>query len=74
MIATAARLPGIAAAVAQCPFTDGVASLRAINPMTVVRITVQGGDSVGARTGKPPVLIPTAGMPGELAMLTVPHG
>src|SRR5271169_1031350 len=29
-IATAARLPGIAAAVAQCPFTDAVASLRAM--------------------------------------------
>jgi len=41
VIATAARLPGIATAVAQCPFTDGVASLRAINPVTVARITAR---------------------------------
>jgi uncharacterized protein len=34
VIATAARLPGIAAAVVQCPFTDGVASARTItNPL-----------------------------------------
>ena len=42
VIATAARLPGIAAAVAQCPFTDGLASIRAINPLTAARITTQG--------------------------------
>src|SRR5215831_12139521 len=32
VITTAARVPGIKAAVAQCPFTDGVASVRTLSP------------------------------------------
>ena len=32
VIATAARLPGIAAVVSQCPFTDSIASLGAMEP------------------------------------------
>ena len=73
VIATAARLPGIAAAVAQCPFTDGVASIRAINPVTAPRITAQAvRDVIGAWAGKPPVMVPTAGRPGELALMTAP--
>lgn len=73
VIATAARLPGIAAAVAQCPFTDGLASIRAINPLTAARITAQAvRDTVGALAGKPPVMIPTAGRPGEVALMTAP--
>jgi dienelactone hydrolase len=72
-IATAARLPGIAAAVAQCPFTDAVASFRAMNPMTAVRITALAvRDLIGARAGKPPLLIPTAGKPGEVALMHAP--
>jgi dienelactone hydrolase len=73
VIATAARVPGIAAAVAQCPFTDGVASLRVLNPLLVARITARAvRDLIGARLGKPPVLIPTAGRPGEVALMTAP--
>jgi dienelactone hydrolase len=41
VIATAARLPGIAAAVVQCPFTDGVASVRTLNPVITARITAR---------------------------------
>jgi dienelactone hydrolase len=73
VIATAARLPGIAAAVAQCPFTDGVASIRALNPVTAARITARAvRDLVGAWLGKPPVMVPTAGKPGEVALMTAP--
>ncbi|WP_156687607.1 alpha/beta hydrolase [Mycobacterium sp. Marseille-P9652] len=73
VIATAARVPGIAAAVAQCPFTDGVASLRAIPPLTAARITERAvRDIVGAATGRTPVMIPTAGRPGEVALMTAP--
>lgn len=73
VIATAARLPGIAAVVSQCPFTDSVASLRAINPVTVARITALAvRDLIGARAGKPPVMIPTAAKPGELGLMTAP--
>jgi pimeloyl-ACP methyl ester carboxylesterase len=73
VIASAARLPGIAAAVAQCPFTDGVASIRTINPVTAARITARAmRDLVRARLGKPPLMIPTAGKPGEVALMTAP--
>lgn len=73
VIASAARLPGIAAAVAQCPFTDGFASIGAINPVTASRITARAvRDLIAARRGHPPVMIPTAGMPGEVALMTAP--
>ncbi|MFV8318347.1 alpha/beta hydrolase [Mycobacterium sp. 23] len=73
VIESAARLPGIAAAVAQCPFTDGLASIGAINPLTATRVTgLAVRDLLGARRGKPPVMIPTAGMPGEVALMTAP--
>ncbi|ETW26016.1 alpha/beta hydrolase [Mycobacterium gastri] len=73
VITTAARVPGIAAVVAQCPFTDGVASVRAINPVTVARLTALAlRDVVGALSGRPPVLVPTVGKPGEVAVMTAP--
>jgi dienelactone hydrolase len=73
VIASAARLPGIAAAVAQCPFTDGLASIGAINPVTAARVTALAvRDIVATRRGKPPVMIPTAGHPGEVALMTAP--
>ncbi|HTM86404.1 MAG TPA: alpha/beta fold hydrolase, partial [Mycobacterium sp.] len=39
VIATAAKIPGIAAVIAQCPFTDGVASARAVKPTTLARLS-----------------------------------
>src|SRR6202012_3918025 len=39
VITTAARLPGIAAVVSQCPFTDSVASLGAVDPLISARLT-----------------------------------
>jgi dienelactone hydrolase len=73
VIATAARLPGIAAVVAQCPFTDGIASARAVNPLIIARITAQAvRDLAGARLGRPPVMVPVVGYPGEVALMTAP--
>jgi dienelactone hydrolase len=74
VIATAARVPGIAAVVAQCPFTDGLASMRTIgNPLITARITARAvRDVVGARLGRPPVMIATAGKPGEVALMNTP--
>jgi pimeloyl-ACP methyl ester carboxylesterase len=73
VIATAARLSGIAAAVAQCPFTDSIASLRAMNPLTAARITARAArDLVGSRLGRDPVMVPTAGRPGDVALMTAP--
>jgi dienelactone hydrolase len=74
VITTAARLPGIAAVVAQCPFTDGIASGRTIsNPLATARIAARAiRDVVGARRGRPPVMIATAGRPGEIALMNTP--
>ncbi|UGT44107.1 alpha/beta hydrolase [Nocardia yamanashiensis] len=56
---------GIAAVVAQCPFTDGPASLRSriqAGPLSVVALTVAGIlDTVGSWFGAKPILLPMAG-------------
>jgi dienelactone hydrolase len=73
VIATAARLPGIAAVVSQCPFTDGIASLGTLSPLISARITgLAVRDLIGARLGRPPVMVPTAGNPGEVALMNAP--
>ncbi|OBI21865.1 alpha/beta hydrolase [Mycobacterium sp. E2497] len=74
VIATAARLPGIAAAVVQCPFTDGIASARTIsNPLVFARVGLLAArDLVAARLRKPPVMVPTVGRPGDVALMTTP--
>ncbi|BBZ46379.1 alpha/beta hydrolase [Mycobacterium parmense] len=74
VIATAARLPGIAAAVAQCPFTDGLASARTItNPWATARIFARAvRDVVASRLGRPPVMVATAGRPGDTALMNTP--
>lgn len=72
VIATAARLP-VAAVVAQCPFTDGIASARTIPPLTTARVSLLGlRDLAAAALGNPPVLVATAGRPGEVALMTTP--
>lgn len=72
VIATAARLP-VAAVVAQCPFTDGIASARTIPPLTTARISLLAmRDLAAARLGKPPVMVATAGRPGDVALMTTP--
>ncbi|WP_293003976.1 alpha/beta fold hydrolase [Mycobacterium sp.] len=73
VIATAARVPGIAAVVSQCPFTDSVASLGAINPLVSARLTALATrDIVASRFGGNPVMVKTAGLPGEVALMTAP--
>jgi dienelactone hydrolase len=70
VMATAARLPGIAAVVSQCPFTDSLASLGAMSPLIRARITALAvRDLIGARLGASPVMVPTAGRPGEVALM-----
>lgn len=72
VIATAAELP-VAAAIAQCPFTDGVASTLAIPPLTSLKVTFRAlRDVVAARLGRPPVMVALAGNPGETALMTAP--
>lgn len=63
--------PGVVAAVAQCPFTDGIASAVATSPVSAVRVGVRAVlDIVGSVIGRAPVMIPTAGPPHTAALMT----
>jgi dienelactone hydrolase len=73
VIAAAARAPGVAAVVSQCPFTDGIASARVLKPGIFARIAVRAmADLAAALRKKPPVMVPEAGHPGEVALMTTP--
>lgn len=73
VIATAARLPGIAAVVSQCPFTDGIDSARTLSPSITARITALAmRDFAAAGLGRPPVMVPIVGHPGEVALMNAP--
>jgi dienelactone hydrolase len=73
VIATAAQLPGIAAVVSQCPFTDSIASFGTLSPWVSARITALAvRDLIGAGLGRPPVMVATAGKPGEVALMNAP--
>ncbi len=73
VLEAAARDPRVAAVVAQCPFTDGVASaLRSDwrSSMPIVRLAL--ADLRAARRGGPPVRVPVVGPPGSVALMTAP--
>lgn len=72
-IVTAARDKRIAAAIAQCPFTDGFASAFAVPPRSSVKVTALAlRDVIGARLGRPPVMVPTYGPPGSASLMATP--
>ena len=73
VLATAARTPGIAAVVSQCPFTDGPASMRQVPLPTAARLLVAGlSDQLRAWRGRPPRMVALAGAPGDLALMSAP--
>jgi pimeloyl-ACP methyl ester carboxylesterase len=70
-LVTAADDPSIAASIVQCPFTDGLASLRKIPPRAAVRLTGAAvRDLVGAVAGREPVRVQVAARPGEVALMS----
>ncbi len=72
-IATAAADPSLVAAIAQCPFTDGLASARQISPLGTARLTVAAAkDQVARLTGRPPVRVKVAAHPGEVGLMDAP--
>lgn len=72
-IITAAQDARIAAAIAQCPFTHGLASSLAISTLSSAKVSFLGiRDAIGARRGRRPVTVPTAGAPGSAALMTAP--
>ena len=73
VIVAAARDGNVAATISQCPFTDGLASVLAMDPRTAVKVTARAvRDLIAAGLGRPPVMVPTAGPPGSAALMTAP--
>ena len=73
-LSLAAQQPaGVVAAVAQCPFTDGIASALAMSPISALKVGWRAIlDIVGSRFGRAPVTVPTAGPPHSGALMTAP--
>jgi hypothetical protein len=69
-IATAASDHAVAAAIAQCPFTDGLASARQISPRGTLRLAAAAAKDQFARVmGHPPVRVKVAARPGEIGLM-----
>lgn len=64
---------GIAAVISQGPFSDGLSSSLAINPLTSMKLTALAlQDRLGALFGAKPRMVKIAGRPGETALMTAP--
>lgn len=71
VLSLGAREQGIAAIVAQCPFTDGLASLPKLGLRNIAWATAAGlWDQLGALAGRSPYYIPAVGPPGSFAVMT----
>jgi len=74
VVSLAAERPdGVVAALAQCPFTDGLSSGLALGPVSSARVGARAvRDFVAARLGRAPVRVATAGPPRSAALMTAP--
>jgi pimeloyl-ACP methyl ester carboxylesterase len=60
----------VAAVIAQCPFTDGPASVLAADPLSLMKATALGlRDLAGAALGRKPTMVATAGPPRSAALM-----
>ena len=72
-ITVASRHPELKAAVAQCPFTDGLASALALGPAESLKVLpLVARDFASMVFRRPPAMIPLAGPPGSLALMNAP--
>jgi len=72
-IAVAARHPELRAAVAQCPFTDGLASAGALGVReSLVLFGFVARDLLAKARGKEPICVPVAAAPGQPGLMTAP--
>ena len=63
----------LAAAVAQCPMTDGLRASLMTPPLTAAKLArVALQDQLGALAGRAPKLVKAAGRPGEVAVMSAP--
>lgn len=73
VLRTAAVDRRIAAVIVQCPFTDGIASTLAMDPVTAVKVTARGvADLLASRMGRAPVRVAIAGPPRSAALMSAP--
>jgi pimeloyl-ACP methyl ester carboxylesterase len=73
VMVTAADDHRVAAVIAQCPFSDGLATAKATPKkatLRLMRLALQ--DRVAAVFGRPPVRMAIVGAPGEVAVMTSP--
>lgn len=71
VLATAAEDARLAAVISQCPFTDGLASSLATEPLVSLKLTgLAVMDRLGSLFGASPILVPLAGRPGDTAFMT----
>ncbi len=63
----------LAAAIAQCPFTDGIASAMAGNPIVNAKVMLAAvRDKLRAIRGAEPLYLPNAAAPGTTAFMNAP--
>lgn len=68
---TLARRDDLVAAIAQCPFTDGVASTRAVPLLASLKVTWRAVRDIAARiVGRGPVYVAGSGPAGSAALMT----
>lgn len=73
VVAVGARDGRVAAIIAQCPFTDGLATLPALGVVNMAKATAAGvRDQIGALIGRAPRYMPAVGEPGEFGAMTTP--
>lgn len=71
VVATAARDPRIVAAIAQCPFLDGVASVRQLPVRETLKLVVTGTkDLLAHLRGREPVRIKAGARPGQVGLMS----
>lgn len=69
-IATVAADHAVAAAVVQCPFTDGLASARQVSPRGTLRLAAAAAkDHLSRLMGRPPVRVKVAARAGETGLM-----
>ncbi|WAC57311.1 alpha/beta hydrolase [Gordonia sp. SL306] len=72
-MAAGARDGDVAAVIAQCPFTSGIASTLALHPISAIKVTARGVmDLAGSVLGRAPVTVGLAGEAGDAALMTAP--
>lgn len=73
VLAVGARDGRVAAIIAQCPFTDGLATLPMLGAANAIKATAAGvRDQLGALLGRPPHYIPAVGEHGSFALMATP--